>query len=270
MIDLGRRADGSAHPRRLRPRPATAAGLQDAAPARLGRRRAAGLAARDRPPRGAVVDTETWAEVARIPVAGQPVFVMARPDGRQVWVNFAVPDLPPRAGHRHADAPGREDARRTRRRRAAHGVHARARRWISSRDDEPRLGDRHRELRPTSRRCRSRRRADLLHRSGAAWPGACAWMPPSAPPPRRRTHCSTPGSATFRSSRGPSRAGRAARPVRRGRPCALLGGAHAGAREPRRRGVRRRQRRHWHARWRCACRPSRPGRSPRSSTPSRA
>jgi protein NirF len=23
---------------------------------------------------------------------GQPVFVMARPDGRQVWVNFAFPD----------------------------------------------------------------------------------------------------------------------------------------------------------------------------------
>lgn len=39
-----------------------------------------------------VVDTETWQEVGRIPVAGQPVFVMARPDGRQVWVNFAVPD----------------------------------------------------------------------------------------------------------------------------------------------------------------------------------
>jgi protein NirF len=39
-----------------------------------------------------VVDTATWAEVARIPVAGQPVFVIARPDGRQVWVNFAVPD----------------------------------------------------------------------------------------------------------------------------------------------------------------------------------
>lgn len=39
-----------------------------------------------------VVDTLTWLEVARIPVAGQPVFVMARPDGRQVWVNFAVPD----------------------------------------------------------------------------------------------------------------------------------------------------------------------------------
>ncbi len=39
-----------------------------------------------------VVDTETWTEVDRIPVAGQPVFVIARPDGRQVWVNFAVPD----------------------------------------------------------------------------------------------------------------------------------------------------------------------------------
>jgi len=39
-----------------------------------------------------VVDTGTWQEVGRIPVKGQPVFVMARPDGRQVWVNFAFPD----------------------------------------------------------------------------------------------------------------------------------------------------------------------------------
>lgn len=39
-----------------------------------------------------VVDTQRWNEVARIPVAGQPVFVMAQPDGRQVWVDFAVPD----------------------------------------------------------------------------------------------------------------------------------------------------------------------------------
>ncbi|MDE2402541.1 MAG: protein nirF [Burkholderiales bacterium] len=39
-----------------------------------------------------VVDTDSWREIARIPVAGQPVFVIARPDGRQVWVNFAVPD----------------------------------------------------------------------------------------------------------------------------------------------------------------------------------
>ena len=39
-----------------------------------------------------VVDTRTWQEVGRIPVRGQPVFVMARPDGRQIWVNFAFPD----------------------------------------------------------------------------------------------------------------------------------------------------------------------------------
>ena len=39
-----------------------------------------------------VVDIASWREVGRIPVRGQPVFVMARPDGRQVWVNFAFPD----------------------------------------------------------------------------------------------------------------------------------------------------------------------------------
>jgi protein NirF len=39
-----------------------------------------------------VVDMETWRETARIPVHGQPVFVMAQPGGRRVWVNFAYPD----------------------------------------------------------------------------------------------------------------------------------------------------------------------------------
>jgi protein NirF len=38
-----------------------------------------------------VVDSATWKEVGRIPVHGQPVFAVARPDGRQVWVNFAHP-----------------------------------------------------------------------------------------------------------------------------------------------------------------------------------
>ena len=38
-----------------------------------------------------VVDTTTWKQVGAIPVQGQPVFVMARPDGRQVWLNFAFP-----------------------------------------------------------------------------------------------------------------------------------------------------------------------------------
>jgi protein NirF len=39
-----------------------------------------------------VVNTRTWEEVGRIEVLGQPVFVRVRPDGRQVWVNFALPD----------------------------------------------------------------------------------------------------------------------------------------------------------------------------------
>ena len=39
-----------------------------------------------------VVDAQTWKETARVPVKGQPVFVMASPDSRQIWVNFAFPD----------------------------------------------------------------------------------------------------------------------------------------------------------------------------------
>ncbi|WP_305891744.1 cytochrome D1 domain-containing protein [Methylomonas rivi] len=39
-----------------------------------------------------VIDKRDWSLAKRIPVAGQPVFVMSRPDGRQVWVNFAFPD----------------------------------------------------------------------------------------------------------------------------------------------------------------------------------
>ena len=39
-----------------------------------------------------VIDKQSWKLIKAIPVPGQPVFVMARPDGRQVWVNFAMPD----------------------------------------------------------------------------------------------------------------------------------------------------------------------------------
>lgn len=39
-----------------------------------------------------VVDTQSWQQVGRIPMAGQPVFAIARPDGQQVWVSFAFPD----------------------------------------------------------------------------------------------------------------------------------------------------------------------------------
>ncbi|MEK6771800.1 MAG: cytochrome D1 domain-containing protein [Pseudomonadota bacterium] len=38
-----------------------------------------------------IIDQRGWKEAGRIAVAGQPVFVIARPDGRQVWVNFAPP-----------------------------------------------------------------------------------------------------------------------------------------------------------------------------------
>lgn len=38
-----------------------------------------------------VVERETFRPVAALPVHGQPVFVVARPDGRQAWVNFAHP-----------------------------------------------------------------------------------------------------------------------------------------------------------------------------------
>jgi protein NirF len=39
-----------------------------------------------------VIDMSNWQEAGRIKVHGQPIFVIARPDGRQVWVNFALPD----------------------------------------------------------------------------------------------------------------------------------------------------------------------------------
>ncbi|MCU7835579.1 MAG: protein nirF [gamma proteobacterium symbiont of Taylorina sp.] len=39
-----------------------------------------------------VVDINTWQEVKRIKVHSQPVFAMASPDDRQIWVNFAFPD----------------------------------------------------------------------------------------------------------------------------------------------------------------------------------
>jgi protein NirF len=39
-----------------------------------------------------VINLRNWQEAGRIQVHGQPIFVMARPDGRHVWVNFALPD----------------------------------------------------------------------------------------------------------------------------------------------------------------------------------
>lgn len=39
-----------------------------------------------------VVSTKTWQQVAEIAAHSQPIFVMAQPDNRQIWVNFAFPD----------------------------------------------------------------------------------------------------------------------------------------------------------------------------------
>jgi len=39
-----------------------------------------------------VVDPRGWREVGRVQLRGQPVFAVARPDGREVWVTFAFPD----------------------------------------------------------------------------------------------------------------------------------------------------------------------------------
>ncbi|WP_374424146.1 cytochrome D1 domain-containing protein [Chromobacterium sp.] len=39
-----------------------------------------------------LADNRSWAQLAAIPVLGQPVFAMAEPSGRRVWVNFAFPD----------------------------------------------------------------------------------------------------------------------------------------------------------------------------------
>jgi len=38
-----------------------------------------------------IVDHATWREVGRVSLQGQPIFAVARPDGRQIWVNFAHP-----------------------------------------------------------------------------------------------------------------------------------------------------------------------------------
>lgn len=39
-----------------------------------------------------VLDSVSWKEAGRIAVRGQPVFAVAQPGARQVWVNFAFPD----------------------------------------------------------------------------------------------------------------------------------------------------------------------------------
>lgn len=83
-----------------------------------------------------VVDRGSWKETGRIPVHGQPVFVVARPDNRQVWVNFAFPDndtvqvidVPSRKVV-HAFKPGKAVLHIE---FTPRGEHA----WLSARDDD--------------------------------------------------------------------------------------------------------------------------------------
>jgi len=82
-----------------------------------------------------IVDTETWLEAGRIAVASQPVFVIARPDGRQVWVNFAFPD---NGQVQVIDTETRQVVRRLEPGRAVLHMEFAPRGesvWISSRDD---------------------------------------------------------------------------------------------------------------------------------------
>jgi protein NirF len=70
-----------------------------------------------------VADAATWQETGRVAVKGQPVFVMASPDGRQIWVNFRLPRQRLGAGDRHPERQGGADPA-ARQGRAAHGIHA--------------------------------------------------------------------------------------------------------------------------------------------------
>ena len=83
-----------------------------------------------------VVDTANWREVARIPVHGQPVFAIAQPGGRRVWVNFAFPD---NDTVQVIDLPERRVVNELKPGRAVLHMEFAARGeqvWISSRDDD--------------------------------------------------------------------------------------------------------------------------------------
>ena len=83
-----------------------------------------------------LVDTATWREAGRVAVHGQPVFAIAQPDGRRVWVNFAFPD---NDTVQVIDLPSRRIVQQLRPGRAVLHMEFTARGeqvWISSRDDD--------------------------------------------------------------------------------------------------------------------------------------
>lgn len=83
-----------------------------------------------------VVETAGWREAARIPVRGQPVFVIAQPGGRRAWVNFAFPD---NDTVQVIDLPSRSVVKTLKPGRAVLHMEFTARGeqvWVSSRDDD--------------------------------------------------------------------------------------------------------------------------------------
>jgi len=82
-----------------------------------------------------IVDMETWQEAGRIAVHGQPVFAIAQPGGRRIWVNFAFPD---NDTVQVIDLPGRRIVNTLKPGRAVLHMEFTPRGeqvWISSRDD---------------------------------------------------------------------------------------------------------------------------------------
>ena len=186
-----------------------------------------------------VVDTLSWQEVGRIAVAGQPVFVIARPDGRQVWVNFAVPDY-----HRVQVIDTLDAARRAHARagqgRPAHGIHAARRSGVDQRARrQPRGRARHAELRRRWPRCRwTRRAASSSPRARRAW-GSEVTMPREP----RRSPLLNDWQRGFPLDDGAVRAHCRGAALQRGhRHRAVPGAARRGQPEPHRRRVRRRRR----------------------------
>jgi len=83
-----------------------------------------------------LLDTVTWREAGRIAVHGQPVFAIAQPGGRRVWVNFAFPD---NDTVQVIDLPSRRIVKELKPGRAVLHMEFTARGeqvWISSRDDD--------------------------------------------------------------------------------------------------------------------------------------
>jgi protein NirF len=83
-----------------------------------------------------IVDTASWREVGRVAVHGQPVFAIAQPGGRRIWVNFAFPD---NDTVQVIDLPERRIVKALKPGRAVLHMEFTARGsqvWISSRDDD--------------------------------------------------------------------------------------------------------------------------------------